>query len=115
MTLIAKNEVGNLSDATAVYKCRSHLPFVILSTYRCKYKLAAALFGRPRQEALMNREQDMCQRKREFVEGAPKLRTTISWIPCHGSEWCSGLQPVCEGTNEEDIEHYRSIQVKMSN
>jgi hypothetical protein len=106
MTLIAKNEVGNLFDATVAYIRGFHLLFVVSSTYRCKYKLAAALFRRPRQEALINSNHDTNQRKpREFVEGAPKLGVTISWIPGHGSERCGGLQPVCEGKNEEDIKH----------
>jgi len=73
MTLIAKHEIGNLYGATAVYVRAFHILFIVPSAHRCKYKLAAALLGRPRQETFENGDSDIGQRKRLFVEGAPKL------------------------------------------
>ena len=59
--VITKHEIGNLYGVTAVYVCSFYLFFVVSFTYCPKYKLAAALFSRPRQETLLNTGYDIDQ------------------------------------------------------
>jgi hypothetical protein len=56
MSLVAQHKIGDLYEATIAYEPAFHILFIVSSPYRCKYKLTAALFGGPRQEALLNSE-----------------------------------------------------------
>jgi hypothetical protein len=66
MTFVAQHEIGDIYEVTTAYEPTFHILFIISSTYRSKYKLTAALFGRPRQETLLNS-------KRYFGKGKGRL------------------------------------------
>jgi hypothetical protein len=67
MTFVAQHEIGDLYEATMAYEPAFHIIFIVSSAYRSKYKLTAALFGRPSQETLLNSKRYFGNGKGRFL------------------------------------------------
>jgi hypothetical protein len=67
VTFVAHYEIGDLYEATTAYEPAFHILFIVLSAYRRKYQLTAALFRRPRHETLKKGERYFDRGKNRFL------------------------------------------------
>jgi hypothetical protein len=67
VTFVTHYEISDLYEATTAYEPTFHILFIVLSAYRRKYKLTAALFRHPRHETLHNSEHYFDGGKNRFL------------------------------------------------